>query len=1117
MQLFTTIFPLIVLTFVLGNACTLSNKIDLSILECGLEAQNHRGKTIKLLAPDGSPILNSHDFIVEPLNGDSTQPNIELTSKACLLVPEETGVQTTFVIRSNREGLNWGQVVKSNEVGKSINLRDSSRDDLKFPCDKTLFTNGSVRLPRSQTGELNSFLLDADLSSDTPLNIWKNFHTSYNTLPAIEFPKELPDGDYKINLSVRNIFAKDKSIVHFECPVRFDRTSPKVTFKINGKNESIENATFAPGQTLTFQLDDKSESQLFYCIGAKGSNTCSEAENFTESGSKEMTFIPSSGLWEIFYETKDNAGNISEKQILPFRVIDQSKIENIVSKLIEANTFLESAPTVALAKSLKALEYFYDLTFEDERAIIYDEVLILLNQLGNDIRQRAAIEHFEAHTFENESGFYAIVAEDSGRLSLINDSGKKLFDFELETNHRLFSVSPRGSWLVDSGKYGTCNFYKIDGNKIHAKASFSNLRDCTFEWKADESSFHLWGQMAEYSIDSDGLHTKVVEPYPEVEFKRVVTSDDGKFYAGLTVDNELIFAESLESNIKILRRTFVEGVIDFTFGKGTTNNHNLYLTNVKSEIWTTNSSSELTKLEIFRAHSKAISPELLLNFNQVKYSKIKASTNGDLWIRTEVGFFQILFRERPIGCFHEPHNKFKHNFNGNFDIFANGRALAVDGGLGNPSYVQAVPHECSVYPTDSPGLSVDRGRSDSHFYTSPTRSKFFTSQEKLFSLWDLETALPTFYGSAGSALLPWQAISQTLLISHSTANFEIYNQGGRSILRLSQIAPEFAILDAVGIPDNGSLQIYSSSGVKTAETTSLIADDQFDRSKVIKSGFDPLTRKYFVVTDKKWLTYHIGENSITPISNQEHGYILEGIYSNYSTTIQGNLVIDFADNNSVRHLVDIEGHPVRNDINKIFETDGNLIFNNTNKLPGFFPPFQTLNWQLIDSTTLEPLSIEGKSESNFVKMDESGKTLLAGLADGKFLLWDRMDDGTFKMKNLSGEWTFNQYTFSDSSFHFNHDGKYLFVSDEESTNVFSNGKHVPISWKVNVNFGTNWTHSQLGPIVTLQGYSSKNFLTKIDGLKIALCTYYEVQKELNNAGFTHETNEGPAKLCSSSN
>ncbi|RZA19104.1 MAG: hypothetical protein EOP10_20040, partial [Proteobacteria bacterium] len=524
----------------LTSACSMSNRIDERVLECGEEARGHTLPYIHLLNPDGSSLNSSFGFHLQSATGGGTRST--LSSRGCVLIA--SGETQTLSVYSSIEGRNLGTLLTDFTATHDQKLSDVSRNDLIFTCDKPLFTHDSFRIPSSRRGDLSGFVVNARLNTaSSSVQIFHQMLVSEG-MPRIDLPTLLPDGPFDFVVSVRNLFQPDAPEKIFTCPITVDRVLPTLSLKSHNRAVELSNLEFSPGQTLQLMNQDQYPENLRYCIEAHAEDRCHMEGNFTEVGPVETLFAPNSGSWRLYVQAKDSASNLSPVQVLPFQVIDRSALEAILAQMKEAKALILKEPVKSLHSVMSALEKYLALGFEVEREMIAGEVITLLNQFTKDSHHQARIEAANFEVFENENGLFAMVVDRNGEVSLMDAKGNFVHTFHTDQDRIYFQVSPRGHWLTIDDSEGHCDFYKVTGKLIRFAFATNHSGVCNFIWANDESSLHyLTDGPTLYVPNDQGLQKIKMHESLDVATSRHQLSADGKFLAATGENNQIYLFE----------------------------------------------------------------------------------------------------------------------------------------------------------------------------------------------------------------------------------------------------------------------------------------------------------------------------------------------------------------------------------------------------------------------------------------------------------------------------------------------------------------------------------------------------------------------------------------------
>lgn len=1117
------------ISFTVLPNCKLSNTLDQRILDCGPEIRTYQGPILQLKNPDGTLITDSSMLSAYPLQSENkTTEDIQISSKGCLMGHSLS--DEPIAIRSTIEGRSLGLIVNNTQNG-SLNLRDVSKDSLRFSCDKTIVTKDYFRVPSTTSGSTSSFSVEAAIEGEGRIRqIWKPFRPDTETFPSIAIPKDFPDGDYRLNIKVENLLVHKAEPEILTCHVLVDRTPPKISLKVNGHLINQADSEFQPGQTLQFVIDDFTESFVYYCLQEENNSECTNQDSFTRATSLETTFIPSSGNWVLHLWANDAAGNSKTLPSLKFSVVDKSKVSSILSKLREAVSLRFSESIQSISTAFAAFDEFEKITFPNEKEMVSDDLLLALNQLNNDVKIRAKFKPGPWYTtYSNEKGAFAVFLGSTRKtLSIIGTDGKSVASYKLENELNDFRVSPRGNWLIEEGNDSVCKFYKLGEKKLELTWTLGpdqGLTNCDLEWTRKENIFHSFFSISEIFLIKEMKPFKINLKKPnEINSIKIAVSHDERRVAAVTEDRTLYVFERKLDELEQVGNWSVPNYDDISFGTNEDAN-NIFILTKEGEIFrqVKNLGPELINLlEPFSKYAAtkkfSIGPR-----SESQKSRIKSANNGDLWILNPNGFTQIQkVGEDFMACTHASSTTMRFDpLTVQFWTFINqDRGILVKGWNDSPSYVLDVSVGCISSTTNAVGfVLVENSQQLSELTGSELDDILMFSEEGWLNIWQQSPRSWLGFNSF-DALASWTYLDRQLLVGLRSAHLvQVFDKSGKIEWQVKghgeklPLIAGFKILEKLGLlaiaREDGSLELYDTSGVKAMESPATLASKSTGLDdKLLVWDWDPKSEEIFMVTEKEWINFKLNGSTVNEVDRSYHG--LPNLWGYIRIEqFRGRPIVKIFDDKSMVGIFDSRGKTIEENLKRILQTSGSQGSQKKHKHIATIDKSNNLI-SVRNEDSFQPYTLTNPQQSEWFKFSEDGRLLVGGLYNGDFHLWRKSDTESFQAipKDMSWKVRINGH-FPSDAFHLSTDGRFLLVSEYSRTHIFKDGRKFkyPLDHKLkNVkNNDVSWFRGK-EEFLTLFNSHIVHFSTSIEGNRKSLCDFIEPSLNLKSAGIELDEN-----------
>lgn len=342
----------------------LDNRINERKLACG-EGLPLSENLVKVVSARKTELLPG-EFEVLTWDSSGTLYPAELSSRGCFAA----GENQDYIVRSKNLGEARRVSAEDLNQSSSIQLLDATKSSAGISCRREYMNRESNILEAVQwQGKSNqdSFEVRWSILSETSSEVVAEgveLLTSENYQAALRpLPRDLPDGSYKISMTVHNLL-RDQTSAEGSCQVKFDSQLPQQSLALS-RNRETQRGAFAsviPGSDIKIESQDASPTKTFVCmqelpdIDAPALGVAAP-----ELGSCEWQSIPgrisapASGYWRLQFKSVDAAGNESEISTQDIYSYNQQAIDLILelAKGIDSHMKGDGDPLEGVYNALK--------------------------------------------------------------------------------------------------------------------------------------------------------------------------------------------------------------------------------------------------------------------------------------------------------------------------------------------------------------------------------------------------------------------------------------------------------------------------------------------------------------------------------------------------------------------------------------------------------------------------------------------------------------------------------------------------------------------------------------------------------------------------------------------
>jgi WD40 repeat protein len=279
---------------------------------------------------------------------------LPVSSKGCVAIPVEKLEWKWLSIRSEHGGI-FGKVLKpSPERYRRVQMDALGTASAKFDCPTAsagdqldLRVNFPDRIHRE------NLLLQMDLAAGKNQDaVSLQLELAGEAGDQFLFDlRSIKEGSYQAKISLIDLLNLPNNLKGFDrsCPVRIDRTPPKVNLMLRNGQEKTESSSLrlAPGEAVEFKADDASPTRIMSCWSEKSHGQC---QTYVEAGARVSA--PNEGEWLLEYFAIDGAGNTSVKTRHEVAIFDADRVGRIVGWIDEARLYLKQESYFEAAKRL---------------------------------------------------------------------------------------------------------------------------------------------------------------------------------------------------------------------------------------------------------------------------------------------------------------------------------------------------------------------------------------------------------------------------------------------------------------------------------------------------------------------------------------------------------------------------------------------------------------------------------------------------------------------------------------------------------------------------------------------------------------------------------------------
>ncbi len=414
-----------------------TNKVSELALDCGPEAKNFTGEFVKLEDPNGqTPNPDSVEAVEVDLKEQSpAEVKLPITSRSCLVLPDQRS--QIIVLRSADRQRNWGFVASREQLSffKTIRLKKlvNRSIDIICPKDPLKEVRTQFAFQFSENVEETELFIRARNLKDTPIALPLSFSAQRVTIGP-----RLSEGEHNIEFSIHDLLlnsAKDEATKKVECSLTIDRTSPQLNTESFSRSHIM---TIPSGSLIPLKVIDANPKIIRYCLARTDSQTCTNSPNWTAVSNSDITLeAPLRGVWKLFVEAIDAAGNSTQLDPFELRISQEETLNKIKTHLSSAQISGQTDTLQAQVNILRAFKEYDELFLDEERAKTkaqlinkaigaissYHENLRIMGGkdssiASNDLQQKAA-------WFVNKSSIHYLLADGTVSSTYTFDFGEK--------------------------------------------------------------------------------------------------------------------------------------------------------------------------------------------------------------------------------------------------------------------------------------------------------------------------------------------------------------------------------------------------------------------------------------------------------------------------------------------------------------------------------------------------------------------------------------------------------------------------------------------------------------------------------------------------------------------